>query len=836
MGPKKFYPLLIFVIITLVLSSVVSALDSWPMFRRDLQNTAYTNLTGDLDEVTEAWRYLFVNGIYSSPAVGDLDNDGDLEIVIGCEDGKLYVIDDKGNKIWEFTTSEGIHSSPALVDLNGDDELEIVFGTRDGRVLALDNKGNIFWSFDAYTTFRSSPAIFDIDKDNNPEVIIGGENGLVYCLDGESGILEWSFESGVGAFSSPAVGDLNSNGESMVVFGSQDGVVYVLYSNGTEAWSYNTTGQVYSSPALVDLDGDGKMEIVIGSDSGYVYKLRNNELLWEQSLGGSIQSSPTFADLDGDGIRDVIIGATIEEYLHGKIKTDEINKLYALRGTDGAELWSFGIDGWPIFSSPVSGDINRDGSPEIIFGTTNGKFYALDKNGNQLWTYKKGTGLYSSPILVDLNNDGDLEILVGFYYSNELVVLKALKKPDLLISSVTLSDYYPEQGDEVSISVDVFNDGQEVAEGVEVTIYRRSAVLDHEIGRINITQVGVGEYQRANTIWVAELPETRLGIYAVVDENNIINESDETNNDAYKPMGEDLVLTNMSTSSEIFGDGEEIEIQAMAINKGNQKVENVVVNLILKNITEEKVVGQRTISEIQARDNASITFTWGYERSPENRFLILRIDPENEFDEVDEENNEVSLEIPGAAIEVEPPPPPSTTKKPQQGRDPTIAIVLLVAVFIILWKKGIFKKLKKRGLKPKPKEAEKKELVPEQKEGEQEEIEPEELPITEEQLNQTPLDEPIESGGTQPDSTSPSGSQETTAAIPAVKPSVDQVLNNLVQKVQQTGGEVEKPVEESESPPKETEEPKEVEKPEKKEEKPKAKKEEKPKDDDTIIL
>ncbi|MFX0172725.1 MAG: PQQ-binding-like beta-propeller repeat protein [Candidatus Hodarchaeota archaeon] len=38
------------------------------------------------------WTYQTAGGVVSSPALGDLDGDGGLEIAVGSEDGWLYVI------------------------------------------------------------------------------------------------------------------------------------------------------------------------------------------------------------------------------------------------------------------------------------------------------------------------------------------------------------------------------------------------------------------------------------------------------------------------------------------------------------------------------------------------------------------------------------------------------------------------------------------------------------------------------------------------------------------------------------------------------------------------
>jgi len=71
------------------------------------------------------------DGIYSSPAVGDLDGDGTLKIVFGGFDGNAWVLrpNDGGDQPgWPKFVRDTIWSSPALADLDGDGRLEIIIG------------------------------------------------------------------------------------------------------------------------------------------------------------------------------------------------------------------------------------------------------------------------------------------------------------------------------------------------------------------------------------------------------------------------------------------------------------------------------------------------------------------------------------------------------------------------------------------------------------------------------------------------------------------------------------------------------------------------------------
>ncbi|HPJ30788.1 MAG TPA: FG-GAP-like repeat-containing protein, partial [Methanothrix sp.] len=127
--------------------------------------------------------------VWSSPALSDLDGDGELEIVVGTNEGMLYVFNEDGTRVAGFpTAAEGpIRSSPAVADLDGDGSLDIVVGSDDDRLYAWNGLGDPLAGFPRLTSsdVASSPAVGDLDGDGSLEVVVGSNDRGIYAFNGD---------------------------------------------------------------------------------------------------------------------------------------------------------------------------------------------------------------------------------------------------------------------------------------------------------------------------------------------------------------------------------------------------------------------------------------------------------------------------------------------------------------------------------------------------------------------------------------------------------------------------------------------------------------------------
>jgi hypothetical protein len=130
--------------------------------------------------------------------------------------------------------TRGSHPSPALADLDGDGDLDLVAGESSGELNLWRNDGtprepsfvlvtDTLGGFDAGR--RSAPAFADLDGDGDPDLVVGSESGetAVFWNRGE-GPLEEAFGSAEPALELPGIAalafaDMDADGDPDLLVG-----------------------------------------------------------------------------------------------------------------------------------------------------------------------------------------------------------------------------------------------------------------------------------------------------------------------------------------------------------------------------------------------------------------------------------------------------------------------------------------------------------------------------------------------------------------------------------------------------------------------------------------
>ncbi len=152
-------------------------------------------------------RHLSDQVIWSSPSVVDLNGDGKLDIVVGTGENwlgkgrELFAIDRNGNSLpgWPVAMPGPTMGSPAIADLDGDGQLEVVEQSGDGSISFISANGGVRkrWCNRSANqacfpvSLDGQPSIGDIDGDGVQDVVTVTEADL-RVFNGASGALEYT--------------------------------------------------------------------------------------------------------------------------------------------------------------------------------------------------------------------------------------------------------------------------------------------------------------------------------------------------------------------------------------------------------------------------------------------------------------------------------------------------------------------------------------------------------------------------------------------------------------------------------------------------------------------
>ncbi|HER42882.1 MAG TPA: T9SS type A sorting domain-containing protein, partial [Candidatus Eisenbacteria bacterium] len=181
--------------------------------------------------------------ISASPAVGDIDGDGRLEIVVQNSTGWIYGLNHDGTPMagwpqWIYSNNFFM-ASPALADFTGDGRLEIVIPSMKGYCYIFDYRGVILPGWPRpYNRgggpTESSPTIADIDGDGVFDIVLGCEEGVLNAWNFDGDIIP-GFPIFLSAFirGTPTVKDLDLDGDVELVASCWDRNVYVWDLDGS---------------------------------------------------------------------------------------------------------------------------------------------------------------------------------------------------------------------------------------------------------------------------------------------------------------------------------------------------------------------------------------------------------------------------------------------------------------------------------------------------------------------------------------------------------------------------------------------------------------------------
>ncbi|MFN8440658.1 MAG: VCBS repeat-containing protein [Caldilineaceae bacterium] len=239
--------------------------------------------------------------------VGDLDNDGDLDIVGGRagfgfpaqSQSYIYLNDGKGN----FSTSRSFETqfdtnAVALGDMDNDGDLDIVtthyniedsFSLITNLVHLNDGQGNFptVHSFGLGNDQTQDLALADIDGDGALDIIAANaaKQGSIYRNDGQGNLVaSQNFGSWLDAPQHVATTDIDGDGDLDIIANGNSEQNFIYLNDGLGNFSTPITFPgTLTNLATGDMDGDGDMDIATVNDPGqgvvYLNRKGNGQIL-----------------------------------------------------------------------------------------------------------------------------------------------------------------------------------------------------------------------------------------------------------------------------------------------------------------------------------------------------------------------------------------------------------------------------------------------------------------------------------------------------------------------------------------------------------------------------
>lgn len=255
----------------------------------------------------------------SALEMGDVNGDGNIELVVGDRAGNLYAYQSDGELLWhhELTPFNGSDASVNDITIGALDDggrPTVLAGNSGWKVTAVDSDGEIRW--ESFVFYHMITKVGILDRGDGERFVVAGNayHSPVNVIDPETGVVQWYTWEEMGSefvsdtkyfgmnLTEMVFLDADSDGTKEIVFGTLSNDVHAIRAaDGERVWSVNAGGEV-TVLELFEEQATGSTRILVGNSGGDLKVLsRTGEEIARVDLGAGVTDVEFLPTATGPG-------------------------------------------------------------------------------------------------------------------------------------------------------------------------------------------------------------------------------------------------------------------------------------------------------------------------------------------------------------------------------------------------------------------------------------------------------------------------------------------------------------------------------------------------------